>query len=85
MRADPKTSKLADWLLERGRTLPEMAYLHAQMLLDTSYEDTQINEIAKTVLGPIWVDGDSYGVPGNLEIVEKLVDEIKKLRAAPAS
>lgn len=78
---NPRTAGLADWLLESNKSLPELAYLHAQLILDTVEDDQRIIDLAKQVLDPKWVDGDSYGVPAMFDIVERLVNEIKTLRS----
>ena len=50
------------------------------LLYDTCSDDTQIRKLCKQVLPDKVVDGDSYGVPGPVDLVELLVGEIKRLR-----
>lgn len=71
-------ANLKRWLIDRHGDDPERClHFFASMLLDTTSDETAIQEAARPVLGD-WVDGDSYSVPGPVEIVERLVQEIKR-------
>ncbi len=62
------------------RTDAEVRRMYITMLTDTSSDEVDIERLAKRVLDPAWVDGDSYGVPGMVDIVEELVKVIETLR-----
>src|SRR2546430_8430937 len=55
--------------------------LAAQLKLaseDWAEDDTAIRDLCRPILGDAAVDGDSYGVPSVVELVEKLVGELKR-------
>lgn len=64
------------------RSEAEVRRMYITLLTDTSSDEVDIETLAKRVLDPAWVDGDSYGVPGPVDIVRKLVEEIERLRAS---
>ena len=57
-----------------------MEYNYEQMLIsvleDWADDDTAIREIAKKYLTELEVEGDSYGVPTIVDVVEKLCKKI---------
>lgn len=63
----------------RIKTPEEAIHHYARLLLDTSSDEVEIETLAKQVLDPKWVDGDSYGVPSTVDIVERLVAKVKEL------
>src|SRR2546429_7285293 len=55
--------------------------LAAQLKLaneDWAEDDTAIRELCRPILGDAAVEGDSYGVPSVVGLVEKLVGELKR-------
>jgi len=54
------------------------SYKH--LLEDTCDTDQRVEEYARLVLNDKWVDGDSYGVPGTLGLVNYLVAYIHVLK-----
>src|SRR2546429_5710871 len=55
--------------------------LAAQLKLaneDWAEDDTAIRDLCRPILGDAAVEGDSYGVPSVVELVEKLVGELKR-------
>lgn len=50
------------------------------VLRDWAEDDTAIREMAKKYLTEFEVEGDSYGVPPIVDVVEKLCKIIDKLR-----
>ena len=67
----PKTSEE----LERDSRLFHL------LLMDDAADDTEIRELCKEILPAEIVDGDSFWVPSQVELVRMLVEEIKKLRS----
>lgn len=53
---------------------------YSRMMLDSVEDEKMIDELAAQALPRAWLDGTSYGVPGPVQIVEELVEEIKALR-----
>ena len=51
----------------------------ADQIDEMSEEQEQCRELCKQVLPTEVVDGDSYGVPGIIDLVEMLVNKIKEL------
>lgn len=50
--------------------------------LDWADDDTRVKEMAKKFYPAAEVDGDSYGVPGVVDIVEWLIDDLAKARGS---
>ena len=48
------------------------------LLMDCSDTDIQIEELCRGILTDAQIEGDSYGVPGSVGLVEMLVEKIKK-------
>lgn len=61
-------------------SLPELQKLYENMLMDWAEDDTDGRNLALTVLTDAQVNGDSYGVPTLVDIIETLVAEVKKHR-----
>jgi hypothetical protein len=61
-----------------------MEYNYEQMLIsvleDWADDDTAIREMAKKYLTEFEVEGDSYGVPSIVDVVEKLCKMIDEFR-----
>lgn len=51
---------------------------------DECERDTEIRNLVRPILGEQKTDGDTYGVPGTVDIVESLVSEIARLLALVA-
>lgn len=59
--------------------IEDLRRYYCENLRDQSNDDFLIRKLAARVLPEIDVEGDSYGVPGITEIVEKLVLMIEQL------
>ena len=62
------------------RSLDELRCLYKTLLLDSCHTEVEIDALAARVLDRDWLNGDSYGVPDTIQIVERLVQEIERLR-----
>lgn len=58
----------------------ELRRYYCQILRDSTDDDTEIRRLAARVLPEIDVEGNSYGVPGIVDIVENLVIMIENLQ-----
>ncbi len=56
----------------------ELRRRHALELLDSAHIDVEVRKLASRVLTDFEVNGDSYGVPGVIGIVETLVKKIEE-------
>jgi hypothetical protein len=76
--------RLLATIAERDRTIAELfrQVKHATELLHTTVadqcaDDTAIRDIAKSVLPAADVDGDSYSVPGIVDVVRMAVERLR--------
>lgn len=78
---DNQLSNLKAHLIHQYDGRPEaLLDPYARLLLATSSDEVDITNLAKQVLDPEWIYGDSDTRVTTTEIVEKLVDDIKSLR-----
>ncbi len=47
-----------------------------QLNLDSCHDDTAIRNLVRPILGDFATDGDSYGVPGVVDLVESLIAKL---------
>lgn len=82
---DNQVLNLTEWLLE-SRASHDIARIHAYQLLLAVDDENEVRARAGQVLDPAWLEDDGDGTaPCTLTIVDKLVETIKTLRAAPTS
>lgn len=61
-----------------NKSIEELRKLYILLLEDSVDDDTKIRQLAAEVLTDFEINGDSYGVPTIVDIVELLVKKIKK-------
>jgi len=60
-------------LEEKNTSIDDLALLYADMLCDVVDEEAMVKEAASKHLNDFQLEGDSYGVPSVVDIVESLV------------
>lgn len=64
--------------------LERVTKLKDTLLIDSTDDETRIRAITAPILGQSFVDGDSFGVPGVVGIVERLAQELEQSKRREA-
>lgn len=81
MTKDPPSYTLAGMISRYP--IEELRVLYQRAIEDFSDSDFNARRAARRVLTEFEVEGDSYGVPGLEDIVERLVAKIEELQKQP--
>ena len=65
-------------IMDRGDSFEHILDLYANCVCDMVDDDEEIRKLAKPHLTDFEINGDKYGVPSAVGIVEKLIKELEK-------
>lgn len=71
----------AQLIEQQARRIEELEKINKLACEDWADDDTRVKELAKPFLTKFEIEGDSYGVPGVIDIVESLTKQLATAKA----